>query len=96
MKIIEITALTNGAHRNQSFLGYVPEGWAVISDDMETPNFPFGTVEVEEISGVMTVTSWTAGTIPQPDPQPDPQPTIAERMTAVEDAVEILLSGRTE
>lgn len=98
MAIIELAALTNGAHRNQSFPGFVPDGWAVIPDELETPNFPFGTVEVEEIDGVMTVTAWTAGEIQEPDPQPqpDPQPTIADRMTAVEEAVEILLSGRTE
>lgn len=98
MQIVEIAPQPNGAHRNQSFPGYVPEGWAVIPDELETPNFPFGTVEVEEVGGVMTVTAWTAGTIPEPDPQPPApvEPTLAERMTAVEDAVEILLSGRTE
>lgn len=61
MKIIEIKALDNGAHRNQEgvFFKIPPEGWAVIPDDMETPNFPFGEIvtteetvtEVETVDG---------------------------------------------
>lgn len=73
MRIIEIKALSNGAHRNQGerhyecpiTYGILPEGWAVVPDDMETPNYPFGNVEVEEIDGVMTVTKWIAGTVPE-------------------------------
>lgn len=51
MKIVEITVLDNGAHRNQEASSgiTIPDGWAVIPDDMETPNFPFGEVEVEEV-----------------------------------------------
>lgn len=75
MRIIEITALSNGSHRNQTGSFYtVPDGWAVIPDGMETENFPFGTVTAEEINGVMTVTGWTPGTIPEPDPEPEPTP----------------------
>ena len=60
MRIIEIATLENGGHRNQNeSLKRIPGGWAVIPDDMETPNFPFGDVEVKEIKGVMTVTKWT-------------------------------------
>ena len=67
MNIIEIKALENGAHRNQSSnsILLVPEGWAVIPDGMETPNFPFGDITTEKVDGVMTVTSWTAGIIPE-------------------------------
>ena len=78
MYMIEITALENGAHRNMCYYNYippVPNGWAVIPEDMELPNFPFGEVEVEEIDGVMTVTKWIAGVIPEPEPEPEPQPT---------------------
>lgn len=99
MRILKLEPFQNGSHDNyEGAFASIPDGWAVIPDEMETPNFPFGTVGAEEIDGVMTVTAWTAGTIPEPDPQPqpDPQPTIADRMTAVEEAVEILLSGRTE
>ena len=70
MKLIEITPLENGAHRNQTSSAVipVPDGWAVIPDDMETPNFPFGEVTAEEIDGVMTVTNWTPGVLPEPEP----------------------------
>lgn len=69
MRIIEIRTSENGGHRNiDSDISIVPDDWAVIPDDMDTPNFPFGEITVEEIKGVMTVTKWTAGTIPQPAP----------------------------
>lgn len=76
MRIIEIKAFDNGGHRNQtSDFTFVPEGWAVIPDDMETENFPFGKIKVEEIDGVMTVTKWTPGTLPEPEPMSEPEPT---------------------
>lgn len=81
MRIIEIAPLSNGAHRNQTGgLSVVPAGWAVIPADMETPNFPFGEVEVAEIDGVMTVTKWTPGEMPEPEPEPEPEPTADELM----------------
>lgn len=49
MKMIEIVALENGAHRNQTFNGVLPDGWAIILDGMETENFPFGEVTAEEV-----------------------------------------------
>ena len=65
MRAIEIAALSNRAHRNQTGnFSVIPDGWAIIPDNIETPNFPFGEVIVEEIDGVATVTSWTPGTIP--------------------------------
>jgi hypothetical protein len=71
MRIIEIAPLENGAHRNQTigngfYFSKLPAGWAIIPADMETPNFPFGEVEVEEIDGVMTVTKWFPGEMPKP------------------------------
>lgn len=79
MRIIEIAPLENGAHRNQTgTLQTIPDGWAVIPDDMDTENYPFGVVEAQEIEGVMTVTSWTPGTIPEPEPEPEPEPTDTE------------------
>lgn len=62
MQIIEITALENGAHNNQSWTGMlVPVGYAIIPDEMEIPDtFPFVNIEVED--GV--VTSMTAGEVP--------------------------------
>ena len=76
MRIIEINAFDNGAHRNQTTNSTipVPEGWAVIPDEMETENFPFGEVTAEKIDGVMTVTEWTPLPIPEPEPIPEPTP----------------------
>ena len=86
MKIVEIDAFKNGAHNNQVIdcAIPVPDGWAVIPDTMETPNFPFGTITTAEIDGVMTVTSWTAGTIPEPEPGPEPETTLDERVSSLE------------
>lgn len=63
MRIIELQALPNGAHRNQnSSTGlFVPEGWAIIPDDMKIPDsFPFVDVEVESV----VVTKLTAREVP--------------------------------
>ena len=44
MLIIEIECLYNGVHRNQANSGVipVPDGWAILPNSMETPNFRFG------------------------------------------------------
>lgn len=86
MRIIEIAALSNGAHRNQmtKLTRSIPEGWAVIPSDMECKNFPFGDVTVEESNGILTVTSWTPGTIPEVEPD-TPEPTTDERVTTLEE-----------
>lgn len=73
MQMIEILALENGAHDNQTFHGVLPEGWAVIPEGMDCENFPFGELTAEEIDGVMTVTSWTPGEMPEPEPTPEPE-----------------------
>ena len=84
MLIIEIDALDNGAHRNQNGgVSFIPDGWAVVPGGMETPNFPFGEVEVAEINDVMTVTKWTAGTVPEPEPEPELEPTTEEILNAM-------------
>lgn len=71
IRIIEILAQENGGHRNQQGnIRTIPEGWAVIPEELETPNFPFGEIEVTEIDGVMTVTKWVAGTVPEPEEVP--------------------------
>jgi hypothetical protein len=81
MTFIEIKALENGAHRNQTGgLSFPPEGWAVIPEGMECGNFPFGTVQVEVIDGVPTVVKWTPGEMPEPEPIPEPEPTADELM----------------
>lgn len=68
MKLIEIKSLENGGHRNAAGdFKSIPEGWAVIPDGMETPNFPFGEIEIKETEGVMVVKKWKAGTMPKPE-----------------------------
>jgi hypothetical protein len=68
MKIIEIAPLENGAHRNQigNFFS-VPEGWAVVPADLETENFPFGDITVDETQTPPVVTSWSP--LPMPEPE---------------------------
>lgn len=81
MRIVEIKALVNGAHNNQIIngaLSRIPDGYAVIPDDMICDNFPFGEVKAEEIDGVMTVTEWIAGTLQEPEPMPEHEPTTNE------------------
>ena len=89
MKIIEIAALSNGSHRNQTYHGVLPEGWAIIPEDMDTASFPFGEVEVEKINGVMTVTTWVPGTIPAPEPviEPEAEVTDADMAAAILEGV---------
>jgi hypothetical protein len=66
MRIIEIAALDNGAHRNQSGeFSAIPFGWAVAPDDLHMENFPFGEVVAESVDGVPTVTRWTPGVVPE-------------------------------
>ena len=73
MTIVEIKERSNGSHRNETTLfgtlSSIPDGWAVIPENVKTPNFPFGEVTVEEIDGVMTVTKWIAGREPKPFPE---------------------------
>lgn len=81
MRIVEIKALDNGAHNNQTIDGVftvIPDGYAVIPDDMNCENFPFGEVKAAEIGGVMTVTEWVPGVIPEPEPMSEPEPTAEE------------------
>ena len=68
MTIIEIATQSNGAHRNQTgSFASVPEGWAVIPDDMETHNFPFGDITVDETHTPPMVTGWTPLPIQEPE-----------------------------
>lgn len=49
MRVIEINALENGAHRNQSGINRIPEGYAQIPDDIVIPDtFPFVNIEVTD------------------------------------------------
>lgn len=81
MKIIEIQALDNGAHRNQAVSGAVavPDGWAEIPADLAIPEtFPFVDLVVEG----QRVVSMMAGVVPDPEPEPEPEPTETEQLRA--------------
>ena len=83
MRMIEIAALSNGAHRNQTGeFRTIPNGWAVVPADMETENFPFGDVTVEEVNGVPTVIEWIPGAMPEPEPV-EVEPTAEEILYAM-------------
>ncbi len=87
MKLVEIKAFSNGMHRSTiTKTEIIPEGCAVIPDDMETPNFPFGELEVEEIDGVMTVTKWT----PLPSPNKETVISPFEQLRADIDFIAIM------
>lgn len=83
MRIIEITAQNNGAHRNQTFNGVLPDGWAVVPDSLETENFPFGEVVVETVDGKPTVVEWKPLPMPEPEPEPEAEPTTEEILDAM-------------
>lgn len=94
MRIIKIETLQNGGHANSiGDFDFIPKGFAVIPDNIETPNFPFGEIKVEEINGVMTVTKWIAGKIPESDEIEQPVSAI-EQLRADIDYIAIM-SGVT-
>ena len=75
MKIIEIKALPNGAHRIQKWNSKnIPKGFAVIPDGMVIENSPFGEVIVAELDGVMTVINWVPSNAPRPFPNLEDEP----------------------
>lgn len=80
MRIIEIQALDNGAHRNQTTTSTaIPTGWAEIPADVAIPEtYPFVDVVVESSK----VVSMTAGVVPEPEPEPKPEPTETEQLRA--------------
>lgn len=80
MKIIEIQALDNGSHRNQTTTSTaIPTGWAEIPAEVAIPEtFPFVDIQVEGSK----VVSMTAGVVPEPEPDPEPEPTETEQLRA--------------
>ena len=93
MNIIKIEKNEYGGHENISadYLESVLGGWAVIPEDVGTPdtleNYPFGDIEVEEKDGVMTVTKWIAGEMPEPMHEP---PSEFEQLRADVDYIAIM------
>ncbi len=104
MTIIKIETNDNGSHSNQTINGVtpetfpIPEGYAVLPEGVGTPdtlkNYPFGDITVETIDGIPTVTSWTPGTLPEPEPvvkpstpEGDPPVTYADLAAAYQEGV---------
>lgn len=88
MTIIKIAPHDNGGHDNQTTSAQipVPEGYAVIPEELGTPetleNFPFGEVTVSYANDVAYVTSWTPLPVPEPGPIPEPEPSQLDRVEA--------------
>lgn len=80
MRIVEIQALPDGAHRNQTTTSNtIPTGWAEIPADVAIPEtFPFVDIQVEG----QRVVSMTAGVVPEVEPDPEPEPTETEQLRA--------------
>ena len=82
MHIICLTPLEAGVYNdhNADHITAPPDGWAIIPEDLPKPStFPrLGSIEAGEIDGVMTVTKWTPGEIPEPEPTPEPEPNADE------------------
>lgn len=79
MKIVEIIALENGAHRNMTYNngGTVPAGWAIVPAGLDTPNFPFGNITVDGQTPPVVLT-WEPLPIPEPEPDVPDEPTEEE------------------
>lgn len=84
MKMLEINALENGAHRNQTYHGFLPEGWAIIPEGLEIPDtFPFVDITVEDFEGRAVVATMTAGVVPEPEPMPEAEPSADDILNAM-------------
>ena len=87
MRIVKLSASKNGAHKNQTYNGVVPEGWALLPDNVECENFPFGTPKTENVNGKTVVVEWTKGVVPEPEPD---VPTELEKLRADVDFIAIM------
>ena len=90
MRIIEITALPNGAHRNQTWYEeIIPEGWAFIPMGNIPTSFPFVDIEFEIIDGIPTVVEMTEREVPVVE-EPEPAPSVEEQLRADIDYLAIM------
>ena len=77
MLVVKTKTEENGSHANQTWPDGVaiPDGYAVVPDDLTCENFPFGEIAVDEIGGVLTVVGWKPLPIPEiPEPEPQAPP----------------------
>lgn len=94
MRIVEIAAQSNGGHRNQTSNGTtVPAGWAIVPAGLDTPNFPFGNITVDEQTPPVVLT-WEP--LPIPEPEPEPEPDVPDEPTEDESVWDELDAAYTE
>jgi hypothetical protein len=83
MLIVEMNALSNGAHRNQiGDFKTVPDGWVLVPSELEADAMqmlPF----IDLIFEGGQLASVVQGEIPAPAPSPDPAPTTEEDLMAM-------------
>ena len=90
MRIIEIIALPNGAHRNQTWnKTTIPEGWAFIPTSDIPESFPFVDIEVKTIDGIPTVVKMTGKEMPEVE-EIEPTPSVEEQLRADIDYLAIM------
>ena len=105
MHIICMKPLAEGVYNDHraDHITAPPEGWAYIPGDFPLPaTFPrLGGLEAKEVDGVMTVTTMTEGTLPEPETEL--ARTTEQRLSDLEETavrqgeiLHILLSGETE
>ena len=86
MWIIDLTPLAPGVYNDHraDHISAPPDGWAMIPDDFPVPStYPrLGSIEAEEIDGVVTVTAMTEGTLPDPEPELIAEPTVWDELDA--------------
>lgn len=90
MRIIKIESCENGAHsnRNLPYETNVPDGWALIPNGFVLPeSYPFVTLTVKDMNGVLTVAEMKAMSRPEVVRQAE-QPTIKEQLAALQTALE--------
>ena len=83
MRIIKIATNEDGAHAYQTLSVDIPlpDGYALVPDDVEIPDtIPYVNIEVENY----VVTSMTAGKVPEPEPIPEPEPSISVEDTTLD------------
>lgn len=87
MTIIKISPYDNGGHDNNTIYGAtpetfpVPDGWAIVPDDLERPEtYPFVDITVDD-SNPPVVLTMTPGIVPPPEPIPE-EPTQLDRVEA--------------
>ena len=100
MLIIETTALSNGAHRNQTYSGTeIPEGWIAVPADMEAEAkacLPFIVLDINDEGILVGITEDTEARSACETEQPDDMeqvPALESRVDALEENFNALLTG---